>query len=71
MDAAQALAAELNAIRAGSVTPLGGDLLDVTVLKALVEATIARFGHLDILVNNASTFYATPSARSPRRTGTT
>jgi len=57
---AHALAAELNAIRPTSVTPLGGDLLDVNLLKALIEATVARFGHLDILVNNASTFYATP-----------
>jgi pteridine reductase len=57
---AQALAAELNAVRPSSVTPLGGDLLDLGVLRALVEATIARHGHLDILVNNASTFYPTP-----------
>src|SRR6187549_3068529 len=57
---AHALAAELNAIRPMSVTALGGNLLDLALLKALVEATIARCGHLDILVNNASTFYATP-----------
>jgi pteridine reductase len=57
---AQALAAELNAIRPTSVTPLGGNLLDLKVLNSLVEATIARHGHLDILVNNASTFYPTP-----------
>jgi pteridine reductase len=57
---AQALAAELNAVRPSSVTPLGGDLLDLKVLASLVEATIARHGHLDILVNNASTFYPTP-----------
>jgi len=57
---AQALAAELNASRPSSVTPLGGNLLDLAVLPALVEATIARHGHLDILVNNASTFYPTP-----------
>ena len=56
---AQDLAAELNAQRPGSVTPLGGDLLKVPLLGALVEATIARHGHLDILVNNASTFYPT------------
>ena len=30
------------------------------MLDSLVEATIARHGHLDILVNNASTFYPTP-----------
>jgi len=57
---AQALAAELNAARPASVTPLGGELLDDKVLESLVEATIARHGHLDILVNNASTFYPTP-----------
>jgi pteridine reductase len=57
---AQALAAELNAVRPSSVTPLGGDLLDMKVLPSLVDATIARHGHLDILVNNASTFYPTP-----------
>jgi pteridine reductase len=60
VEAAHALAAELNAVRASSVTTLGGDLLDVKLLNALVEATVARFGHLDILVNNASTFYPTP-----------
>ncbi len=60
VEAAQALAAELNAVRESSVTTLGGDLLDLKVLGALVEATVARFGHLDILVNNASTFYPTP-----------
>ncbi|HMA11732.1 MAG TPA: pteridine reductase [Steroidobacteraceae bacterium] len=58
--AAQDLAAELNAQRPGSVTPLGADLLNVAVLRALVDATLARHGHLDILVNNASTFYPTP-----------
>lgn len=57
---AQALAAELNAARPSSATPLGGNLLDLKVLESLVEATIARHGHLDILVNNASTFQATP-----------
>jgi pteridine reductase len=60
VEAAQALAAELNAARPTSVTPLGGDLLDLKVLESLVEATHARHGHLDVLVNNASTFYPTP-----------
>jgi pteridine reductase len=57
---AQALAAELNTLRPSSVTPLGGDLLNLAVLRSLVDATLARHGHLDILVNNASTFYPTP-----------
>jgi pteridine reductase len=57
---AQALSAELNAARPSSTSPLGGDLLDIKVLTSLVEATVARYGHLDILINNASTFYPTP-----------
>lgn len=57
---AQTLSAELNATRPSSTTPLGGDLLDLKVLSSLVEATVARYGHLDILINNASTFYPTP-----------
>jgi pteridine reductase len=59
-EAAHRLAAELNAVRPSSVTTLGGNLLDLKVITSLVEATIARHGHLDVLVNNASTFYPTP-----------
>jgi pteridine reductase len=60
VDDAHALCRELNDARPSSATPLGGDLLDVKVLCSLVEATVARYGHLDILINNASTFYPTP-----------
>ncbi len=58
-EAARALADELNAARPMSAVTLGGDLLDVKVLPSLVEATMARFERLDVLVNNASTFYPT------------
>jgi pteridine reductase len=57
---AQALANELDSQRPGSVATLGGDLLNLKILQPLVDAALARFGHLDILINNASTFYATP-----------
>ncbi len=56
---ASALAAELNAIRADSIVLLQADLLDTAALPQLVARTLAAFGRLDILVNNASTFYAT------------
>lgn len=59
-DAANALAAELNASRADSALPVRAELLDVARLPALVDAAVQRFGHLDVLVNNASTFYPTP-----------
>ena len=56
---AEALAAELNAVRADSAATFGADLLDVTALSSLVAAVVARFGRLDGLVNNASSFFPT------------
>ena len=56
---AEALAGELNAARAKSAAIFQADLLDVGRLPALVEFTVRSFGGLDVLVNNASTFYAT------------
>jgi pteridine reductase len=58
--AADALIAELEIARAGSALAVCADLHDVERLPALVEAALARFGRLDVLVNNASTFYPTP-----------
>ena len=59
-DDAAALAAELNAVRPGSAAIAEGDLLQTGQLPALVAAARSAFGGLDILVNNASTFYPTP-----------
>ncbi len=58
--AAEVLAAELNAARAGSAAIVPGDLLQVAHLPALVEFAVRSFGSLDVLINNASTFYPTP-----------
>jgi pteridine reductase len=57
---AEALVSELNASRDSSAIALRADLLEVARLGELVAATTAAFGRLDILVNNASTFYPTP-----------
>ena len=59
---ATALAAELEASRPASVLPLAADLTELAALPALVEATLARYGRLDALVNNASAFFPTPLA---------
>jgi pteridine reductase len=57
---ARALQDELNAIRPDSVALIQADLLDVGGLPSLVNQTVATFGGLDVLVNNASSFYPTP-----------
>jgi pteridine reductase len=56
---ADALAKELAAARRDSVTTIQADLLDIAKLPTLVEAATGTFGRLDVLVNNASTFYPT------------
>lgn len=56
---ADALAAALNAVRAGSAVTLQADLLDTSALAALIERCVTSFGRLDALINNASTFYPT------------
>jgi pteridine reductase len=57
---AQALVDDMNARRPGSAHAVGANLLDAAALPRLVQATLDRCGRLDVLVNNASTFYPTP-----------
>ena len=60
LDEAEKLVAQLEARRVGSAAAVSLDLLDTAKLGLLVETAQRRFGRLDILVNNASTFYPTP-----------
>jgi pteridine reductase len=60
---AERLEAELNAARAGSALRMKADLLAPIAAKALIEAALARWQRLDLLVNNASAFYPTPVGR--------
>ncbi len=57
---AQALQSDLLAIRPISVLLGQGDLLDVKNLDSLVSRTLANYRRLDVLVNNASSFFPTP-----------
>ena len=57
---ALALRAELNEKRPDSACTVQADLLDVSTLPRVVEETVKQFGHLDAVVNNASSFYPTP-----------
>lgn len=59
-DQANALADTLNAERAGSAATFQADLNATTKLPDLVASIIEWGGRLDILVNNASSFYPTP-----------
>lgn len=56
---ARALQAELNLQRPNSVAIIQGDLLNISVLPNLVHETINQFSRLDVLINNASTYYPT------------
>ncbi len=68
---ADALAGELNAVRAGSAGTFAAALEEDDALPLLVDSVVERFGRLDGLVNNASAFYPTRSARPRPRIGTT
>lgn len=57
---AHALQAELHAIRPESVMLVRGDLLNAAKLDNLVYETVDSFERLDVLINNASSFYPTP-----------
>jgi pteridine reductase len=56
---ATALEVELNAARAGSAARLKADLLAPIAPRLLLGSALERFGRLDVLVNNASSFYPT------------
>lgn len=57
---AQQLQTELNAQRVASCFLVQGDLLAIARLPQLMAETLALTGRLDVLVNNASSFYPTP-----------
>jgi pteridine reductase len=57
--AAIALADDLNGIRPHSVVIERASLLDAAAPQRLVEAALGAFGRIDVLINNASTFYPT------------
>jgi pteridine reductase len=58
--AANALADEFNQRRPHSAALHAAHLLNAEAPENLVAATLLEFGRLDILINNASSFYPTP-----------
>lgn len=65
--AADALALELNGLRAGSALVLQADLLQEGMPEQLLAAVLEAWGRLDGLVNNASSFYPTPLGEADAR----
>jgi len=57
--AAQALVQDLNRERTASALAMAADLADDDELVVLAEAASGAFGRLDILINNASSFFPT------------
>lgn len=60
LQAANALAEQLNQQRPDSAAVVSANLLHTAMIPQLAEQVLACFNRLDVLVNNASTFYPTP-----------
>ena len=61
--AALSLCQTFNQQRANSALALAADLKDTPKLENLVAAVIKEWGQLDVLINNASSFYPVPFAK--------
>ncbi len=55
-----ALAAQLNQLRTNSALTIKADLSQLHSLQSLAQTTLGAWGRLDVLVNNASSYYPTP-----------
>lgn len=63
-EAALAVARELVAMDHEALG-IGTDVADPASLESMVAAVVARFGRIDVLVNNAAIFATVPMSRSP------
>ncbi len=57
---AQKLRSELETLRPRSAALVRADLADPTSYARVIDEAVRAFGRLDVLVNNASSFYPTP-----------
>jgi pteridine reductase len=58
--AAEQLVAKFNDLRPASAVMLYGDLAEVSALPGLIAKASEVWGYLDVLINNASSYYPTP-----------
>lgn len=59
-DDANALVGELNQARPDSALALSADLRDIEQINTLAQDAVAHWQRIDVLINNASSFYPTP-----------
>jgi len=59
-DDANKLCAEINSSRVDSAIAIGANLTNQSEVDHLIPEIIKQTGQLDVLINNASTFYRTP-----------
>ena len=57
---ARNLEQQLNTLRADSASCLQADLSDIDAIATMIKQAVRLFGGIDILINNASSFYPTP-----------
>ncbi|GMR08776.1 MAG: pteridine reductase [Gammaproteobacteria bacterium] len=57
---AQALQAELNEVRENSVVLIQAELLNTDKIAGMIREAVNIWGRLDVVINNASSFYPTP-----------
>ena len=65
---AEALVAQLNAIRTGSAFCLQAELTNSEQVQSLARLALDCYQRVDVLVNNASAFYPTPLAECDHKT---
>jgi len=65
--AALALQHELNRQREGSVILIQADLTETSKISAIIKQAREAWGRLDVLINNASTFYTTEIGTADER----
>lgn len=57
---AERIAAELNAQRPDSACAIAAAMEDDAAVQQLAQRALARWGRMDVLINNASSYYKTP-----------
>lgn len=57
---AERISADLNRLRADSARAFAADLSDLADVQRLAEQALQAWGHVDVLINNAGSYYPTP-----------